>query len=38
MEHKKEGKMKAPIMSSNKMGSQYFERKKTLQLQKFFLM
>jgi hypothetical protein len=28
MEHKKEGKMKAPIISSNKMGSQYFERKK----------
>jgi hypothetical protein len=31
MEHKK-----APIISLNKRGSQYFERRKTLQLQKFF--
>jgi hypothetical protein len=28
---------KAPRVSSNKRGSQYFERRKTLQLQKFFL-
>jgi hypothetical protein len=35
---KREGKMKASIVSSNKRGSQYFERRKTLQLQKFFLM
>jgi hypothetical protein len=35
---KKEKKGKAPIVSSNKRGSQYFERRKTLQLQKFFLM
>jgi hypothetical protein len=39
MEHeKKEGKRKAPIVSSNKRGSQNFKRRKTLQLQKFFLM
>jgi hypothetical protein len=39
MEHeKKEGKRKAPRVSSNKRGSQYFERRKTLQLQKSFLM
>jgi hypothetical protein len=31
-------KKKAPRVSSNKKGSQYFERRKTLQLQKFFLM
>jgi hypothetical protein len=35
---KKEGKRKASIISSNKRGSQYFERRKTLKLQKFFLM
>jgi hypothetical protein len=35
---KKEGKWKVPKVSSNKMGSQYFERRKTLQLQNFFLM
>jgi hypothetical protein len=35
---KKEGKMKAPIVSSNKRGGQYFRRRKTLQLQKIFLM
>jgi hypothetical protein len=35
---KKEGKRKAPRVSSNKRGSQYFERRKTLQLQKSFLM
>jgi hypothetical protein len=33
MEHKK-----APRVSSNKRASQYFERRKTLQLQKLFLM
>jgi hypothetical protein len=41
MEHekkKKKKKRKAAIVSSNKRGSQYFERRKTLQLQKFFLM
>jgi hypothetical protein len=32
MEHEK----KASRVSSNKRGSQYFERRKTLQLQKFF--
>jgi hypothetical protein len=35
---KKEGKRKAPRVSSNKRGSQYFERRKTLQHQKSFLM
>jgi hypothetical protein len=35
---KKEGKRKASRVSSNKRGSQYFERRKTLQLQKSFLM
>jgi hypothetical protein len=34
MEHEK----KAPRVSSNKRGSQYFERRKILQLQKHFLM
>jgi hypothetical protein len=29
-------KKKAPRVSSNKRGGQYFERRKTLQLQKFF--
>jgi hypothetical protein len=29
-------KKKASRVSSNKRGSQYFERRKTLQLQKFF--
>jgi hypothetical protein len=41
MKKNKEGEKKekkAPRVSSNKMGSQYFERRKTLQLQKFFLM
>jgi hypothetical protein len=28
---KKEGKRKAPRVSSNKRGSQYFDRRKTLQ-------
>jgi hypothetical protein len=38
MEHERERERerKAPIVSSNKRGSQYFERRKTLQ--KFFLM
>jgi hypothetical protein len=36
--HIKRGKTKAPRVSSNKRGSQYFERGKTLQLQKSFLM
>jgi hypothetical protein len=35
---KKMEKRKAPRVSSNKRGSQYFERRKTLQLQKSFLM
>jgi hypothetical protein len=35
---KREGKKKAPILSSNKRIIQYFERRKTLQLQKFFLL
>jgi hypothetical protein len=35
---KREGKRKAPRVSSNKRGSQYFERRKTLQLQNSFLM
>jgi hypothetical protein len=35
---KKEEKRKAPRVASNKRGSQYFERRKTLQLQKYFLM
>jgi hypothetical protein len=35
---KKKGKRKAPKVSSNKMGSQYFERRKIFQLQKSFLM
>jgi hypothetical protein len=34
----KKGKRKAPIVSSNKRWSQYFERRKTLQLQKSLLM
>jgi hypothetical protein len=38
MEHIKKGKRKSPRVSSNKRGSQYFERRKTLQLQKSFLM
>jgi hypothetical protein len=33
---KKKKKRKAPIVSSNKRGSQYFEGRKTLQLQKLF--
>jgi hypothetical protein len=37
--HEKKGeKKKAPRVPSNKRGSQYFERRKTLQLQKPFLM
>jgi hypothetical protein len=32
----KRDKKKAPRVSSNKRGSQYFERRKTLQLQKLF--
>jgi hypothetical protein len=35
---KQEREKKAPRVSSNKRGSQYFERRKTLQLQKLFLM
>jgi hypothetical protein len=35
MEHEEK---KAPRVSPNKRGSQYFERRKTLQLQKLFLM
>jgi hypothetical protein len=31
-EKKREGKRKAPIVSLNKRGSQYFERRKTLRL------
>jgi hypothetical protein len=45
MEHRKKEKKrkrkkrkKAPRASSNKRGSQYFERRKTLQLQRSFLM
>jgi hypothetical protein len=34
----KKEKRKAPRVSSNKRGSQYFERRKTLQLQKLFLL
>jgi hypothetical protein len=37
-EKKREGKRKSPRLSLNKRGSQYFERRKTLQLQKSFLM
>jgi hypothetical protein len=35
---KERRKRKAPRVSSNKRGSQYFDRRKTLQLQKSFLM
>jgi hypothetical protein len=35
---KREGKRKAPRVTSNKRGSQYFERRKTLRLEKSFLM
>jgi hypothetical protein len=35
---KGERKRKTPRVSSNKMESQYFERRKTLQLQKSFLL
>jgi hypothetical protein len=35
---KEKKKRKAPRVSSNERGSQYFERRKTLQLQKSFLM
>jgi hypothetical protein len=34
----KEGKRKCPRVSSNKRGSQYFERRKILQPQKSFFM
>jgi hypothetical protein len=37
-EEKRGRKRKAPRVSSNKRGSQYFERRKTLQLQRSFLM
>jgi hypothetical protein len=37
-EKKERKRKKAPRVSSNKRGSQYFERRKTLQLQKSFLM
>jgi hypothetical protein len=37
-EKNKEGKRKTPRISSNERGSQYFERRKTLQLQQSFLM
>jgi hypothetical protein len=35
---KKEKGKKTPSVSSNKRASQYFERRTTLQLQRFFLM
>jgi hypothetical protein len=35
---KKKERKKAPRVSLNKRGSQYFERRKTVELQKFFLM
>jgi hypothetical protein len=38
MRQREKKKKKAPSISSNNRGSQYFERRKTLQLQKFFLM
>jgi hypothetical protein len=38
MEHEKKGKRKAQRVSSNKRGSQYFDTRKKLQLQKSFLM
>jgi hypothetical protein len=39
MKHeKKKEKIKSPRVSSNKRGSQYFKRRKTLQLQKSFSM
>jgi hypothetical protein len=34
IEKKEKGKKKAPKVSSNKRGSQYFERRKILQLQR----
>jgi hypothetical protein len=37
-ERKRKKRKKAPRVSSNKRGSQYIERTKTLQLQKSFLM
>jgi hypothetical protein len=37
MRQREKKKKKAPSISSNNRGSQYFERRKTLQLQKFFL-
>jgi hypothetical protein len=38
MKKREKRKKKAPRVSSNKRGGQYFERGKTLKLQKFFLM
>jgi hypothetical protein len=37
-ERKGKREKKAPGISSNKRGSQYFDRRKTLQLQKSFMM
>jgi hypothetical protein len=37
-EEMKKKEKNAPSVSSNKRGSQYFERRKTLQLQRYFLM
>jgi hypothetical protein len=37
-EKKKKRTKKAPSVCSNKRGTQYFERRKGLQLQRFFLM
>jgi hypothetical protein len=36
LKKRKKQRKKAPRVSSNKRGSQYFERRKTLQLRKFF--
>jgi hypothetical protein len=38
MKKKRKKRESSKCLSSNKRGSQYFERRKTLQLQKFFLM
>jgi hypothetical protein len=38
MKKREREKKKAPRVSSNKRESQYFNRRKTLQLQKLFLM
>jgi hypothetical protein len=37
-EKERKRKKRAPRVSSNKRGSQYFKRRKTLQLQRSFLM